>query len=382
MFIFDLQLFGGGKGGSTTVQSYQPTEQEQRLQKQAADYSEAVAPNALWLNDQAKSLLANSIGSTQVDFNKLNNTAQGLITNSQSGVSSLLNGELPSAYQQNMEDSIKKGVQNSMGTMLTDLGNRGVLNSSVTNAGISGINDSAANAMTNAYQQNIGLLSQLYGQQNDTATKGITAGAAAQEAAQQPALNLWNASLGLNGATTGVLGSIAGQGTKTASSDTSGNGLFGQVLGGLATGAGSAWCFTADTKVRTPVGDIPIKNLRVGDTVICPKDGTAENDAEGTVLETMQPHYSDVYALVCTDASNHKHCVSTTLTQPFMGADGTFITLDKLDAGHTKLIYGGQPVTVLSIIYSGERKVYDLKVSGPNAYYANGFIARGGTTEW
>lgn len=382
MFIFDLQLFGGGKGGSTTVQSYQPTEQEQRLQKQAADYSEAVAPNALWLNDQAKSLLANSIGSTQVDFNKLNNTAQGLITNSQSGVSSLLNGELPSAYQQNMEDSIKKGVQNSMGTMLTDLGNRGVLNSSVTNAGISGINDSAANAMTNAYQQNIGLLSQLYGQQNDTATKGITAGAAAQEAAQQPALNLWNASLGLNGATTGVLGSIAGQGTKTASSDTSGNGLFGQVLGGLATGAGSAWCFTADTKVRTPAGDILIKDLRVGDTVICPKDGTAENDAEGTVLETMQPHYSEVYALVCTDASNHKHCVSTTLTQPLMGADGTFITLDKLDVGHTKLIYGGQSVTVLSIIHSGERKVYDLKVSGPNAYYADGFIAKGGTIEW
>ena len=382
MFIFDLQLFGGGKGGSTTVQSYQPTEQEQRLQKQAADYSEAVAPNALWLNDQAKSLLANSIGSTQVDFNKLNNTAQGLITNSQSGVSSLLNGELPSTYQQNMEDSIKKGVQNSMGTMLTDLGNRGVLNSSVTNAGISGINDSAANAMTNAYQQNIGLLSQLYGQQNDTATKGITAGAAAQEAAQQPALNLWNASLGLNGATTGVLGSIAGQGTKTASSDTSGNGLFGQVLGGLATGAGSAWCFTADTKVRTPAGDIPIKDLRVGDAVICPKDGTAENDAEGTVLETMRPHYSEIYALVCTDASNHKHCVSTTLTQPLMGADGTFITLDKLDVGHTKLIYGGQPVTVLSIIYSGERKVYDLKVSGSNAYYADGFIARGGTTEW
>ena len=47
----------GKKGGSTTVQSYKPTEQEIRLQKQAADYAEAVAPNALWLNNVAQGLL-------------------------------------------------------------------------------------------------------------------------------------------------------------------------------------------------------------------------------------------------------------------------------------------------------------------------------------
>ncbi|WP_367890970.1 hypothetical protein [uncultured Megasphaera sp.] len=33
------------------------------------------------------------------------------------------------------------------------------------------------------------------------------------------------------------------------------------------------------------------------------------------------------------------------------------------------------------MVYSGERKVYDLQVSGENNYYADGFIAKGGSTD-
>jgi hypothetical protein len=242
MFKIILQLHGGSKGGSTTVESYKPTDEEKRLQKMEADYSEAVAPNALYLNNKAKDLLTNSIGETQVDYNALNNTAQNQIANSQSGVQGLINGELPSAYQTNMENSIKSGVTNSVGNLLNSAGSRGVLNSSVTNAGLKDIDDSAATAMTNAYNNNISTLSQLYGQQQSGATAGITAGAAAQEAAQQPATNLWNASLGLNSSTLGALNALAGQGTKTATTNntTTTSGLFGSLLGGLSAGAGSA----------------------------------------------------------------------------------------------------------------------------------------------
>lgn len=374
------------KGSSTTnVQSYTPTAQEVRLQEQAADYSEAVAPNALWLNDTARGLLQNSIGDTQVDFNSLNQTAQSQIANAQSGVSSLINGELPSAYQENMENSIKSGVNNSMGTLLTDVGNRGILNSSVTSKGISDINDAASEAMSNAYTSNIGLLSQLYGQQTSSATSGITAGAAAQEAAQQPALNLWNASLGLNsGGTLGALNAVSGQGTTTATTNTSGgSGLFGGVLSGLA-GNSSLFCFAEETNVQTPSGDKEIKRIKAGDKVICPcvdQDGTVTTKEE-TVEKTMQPRYSDVYIVIAKDTTNKKHYVNTTLTQPLMTEDGKFITVNKITLGHKLKMAGGNTADVMSVVYSGERKVYDLKVTGENNYYADGFIAKGGTNEW
>ena len=65
---------GGGKGGSsTTVQAYQPTEEEKQLWRLQAQYQEAVMPNALKLNEKAGNLLWDTIGDTQVDYNALNN---------------------------------------------------------------------------------------------------------------------------------------------------------------------------------------------------------------------------------------------------------------------------------------------------------------------
>ncbi|MEG2583916.1 MAG: Hint domain-containing protein [Oscillospiraceae bacterium] len=319
-----------------------------------------------------------------MDYNALNNIAQQQIASSQAGVNNLANGVLPAAYQQNMENSIKSGVQNNMGNMLTDLGNRGVLSSSVTNKGVQGINDSAATAMANSYNQNIGTLSQLYGQQQQGATAGITAGAAAQEAAQHPALNLWTASLGLNGANTGALSAIAGQGTKTVTGNDGGGGLFGNLLGGLATGAGGAWaCFTGVTKINTPDGEKNIDRISVGDKVICINIANGKCvDTVETVTQVMKPRYSDVYTIICESDSNAKSYVNTTLTQPFMKADGTFVLAGKIDVGNTKILHDGQPVMVKGIVLSGERKVYDIKLTGENNYYADGFVAKGATNEW
>lgn len=79
-FSFDLQMFGGGKGGSTTnVQAYEPSEYELELQKAQADYANAIAPNALWLNNVARGVLQDSLGTVQVDFNELNKQAQDRI---------------------------------------------------------------------------------------------------------------------------------------------------------------------------------------------------------------------------------------------------------------------------------------------------------------
>ena len=226
-------------GGSTTVNNtstYTPTEYELQLQKAQAQYANAISPNSLWLNDTARNILQNSIGAVQVDFNGLNNQAQQQINQAQAGYNDLAQGKLPTAYLQNMQDAIQSGVQNSYGKLLNQSAQNGVLNSSVTSQGLNDISKNVANTMAQNYSNNISQLGNIYGNKINSATSGITTAAAAQEAAQQPALNLWNASLGLNGSTTSALAAAAGKGTTTSSSTqhtSGGGGLLSGLMGGL-----------------------------------------------------------------------------------------------------------------------------------------------------
>lgn len=226
-------------GGSTTVNNtstYTPTEYELQLQKAQANYANAISPNSLWLNDTARNILQNSIGAVQVDFNGLNNAAQSQINQAQQGYNNLAQGKLPEAYLQNMQDAIQSGVQNSYGKLLNRSAQNGVLNSSVTSQGLNDISKNVSDTMAQNYNNNISQLSNIYGNQINSATSGITTAAAAQEAAQQPALNLWNASLGLNGSTTSALAAAAGKGTTTSSSTqrtSGGGGLLSGLMGGL-----------------------------------------------------------------------------------------------------------------------------------------------------
>ena len=369
------------KGSSnTTVQSYQPTEQEIRLQKQAADYAEAVSPNALWLNTVARNVLQDSLGTIQVDYNQLAQQATQQAQAAQQGVAGLTQGVLPSAYQQNMEASLMSGVNNTVGNAINSLAQRGVLNSSVTNQAMNDISKNVSDTMAQQYQNNIATLNGLYGQQSSLAGTPITLNAAAQEAAQTPAINLWNASMGLNSnGTLGALNAVSGQGTTTSTTNTSGgSGFLGSLFTGAANSAVSAWaCFAGDTKVKTPNGDKYIRHLKVADEVIAYNPETDAKEV-AVVTEVMEPKISECYAVVCEKASQDKNAVFTTLTQPLLTEDGKFVTVNVMRIG-TKLKNSG---AVIGIIYSGERNVYDIKVSGPNTYYANGLIAKGGTFEW
>lgn len=374
----------GKKGGSsTTVQSYKPTEQEIRLQKAAADYSEAIAPNALWLNGVARGLLQDSLGTIQVDYNQLLSNANQQTAAAQQGVANLTQGILPSAYQQNMENAIRSGVNNTMGSTLSGLGARGILNSSVTNTALNDISKNAADTMAQQYQSNIDKLNGLYGQQASLAGQNITTSAAAQEAAQQPALNLWNASLGLNsGGTLGALNAMKGTGTTTSTTSQSGGGgvlgsLFNAGLG-MATGSyGSLWCFVGETPIKTDTGAKAICDVSVGDKILT-YDHVRDRQCVEEVVEVMEPQDSEVYMVVCQDEKGNVRDVITTLTQPLMKADGTWRDVAMLRIGDNLKNVG----KVKSVIFNGTRKVYDMKLTGKNTYYANGFVAKGATNEW
>ena len=371
------------KGNTTTqVQSYTPTAEEIRLQKQAADYSEAVAPNALHLNNTAANLLWDSLGSTKVNFNDLNKNAQKQINSANSTVQGLINGQLPTAYEENMQSVINRGVQNSAGNLLNGLAQKGVINSSVMNQGMKDISDSAANAMADSYTQNIGLLSQLAGQQTDQATAGITAAAAAQEAAQAPALNLWNASLGLNsGGTIGALNAASGKGTTTATTKDSGGGFWGGLASGVGSGLIGLFCFIGSTKVDTPHGKVKIRDIKKGDKVISYNPETGEDEIT-EVLKVSEPVLEKVFAIQTLDVDGNTHHVVTTKSQPLMRPDGSYVTLKNIIIGQTELKGVG---IVKLIAYNGKQPVYDLCVTGSgnyHNYYANDFIAQDGSELW
>lgn len=365
-FQINIQLHK--KSSNTTVSSYEPTEAEERLQETAADYAEAVSPNALWLNEVAADLLEDSLGTVQVDYDNLLSTAQNYTSEAQEGVSSLTSGELPSAYQEAMEASISSGVENTLGSTLSDLASRGVLSSSVANTSINEISDSVADTMAENYLNSIDTLNSLYGQEASLAANQITNAAAAQEAAQTPALNLWNASLGLNSSTTSALSSLSGTGTTTTT--TSGGSSSGLLSGLLYN------CFTEDTKITTPDGKKYIRHIEAGDEVTAYNPETGEEETV-TVEAVMEPHYDEVYNVVCKDSDGVSRFVSVNLDQTMLDEDGEFQQVATMRIG-TKLKNVG---TVTAIAYSGNRKVYDIRLPEPNVFYANDFIVEGGN-DW
>ena len=376
MFELILQLHKKGGGSNTTVQSYQPTAEERKLMGLSADYAEYVMPNAQKLNDSAANMFFESLGDTQVDYKTLLEQAQQQTSAAQQGVADLTRGKRPKVYVQNMTDAISSGVENTMGNALSSLAGRGVLSSSVTTQAMNDISKNVSDTMAQQYLNNVSTLNGLYGQQATLAGQNIANSAAAQEAAQTPAMNAWNMSLGLGSATNSALAAVGGRGTTTSTVQNSGSGgLFGGILTGLAGSAG-LFCFSEDTKVKTPDGEKFIRHIKPGDKVMAYSEDS--DDKETEVYDALVPVYSDVYVVVCDAAKGKKNYVSTTLTQPLLTADGDFVEVSMLRIG-TELKNAGR---VRGIVYSGERKVYDLKLASGEAYYANGFVAKGATDEW
>ena len=108
-------------------------------------------------------------------------------------------------------------------------------------------NIAALKYMLEVFQSRTGALSAWNGTWNEAFNRlgtGIALDTAAQEGAQNPALRLWNASVGLNQSATGVLAALAGQGTKTTTTRESGGDFFSGLLssatnafvGGLGSG--------------------------------------------------------------------------------------------------------------------------------------------------
>ena len=170
MFKFNSSLGGGnlssGGGGGSSSSSYTPSKQELQIM----DY---MAQNAEQAQTGIGSLLGQFNEGVQSDtFKNLLSNSLNQIQSGQNLTSQLTQGQLPTAYTDNMTNAIKTGVNNTVGSAINSLGNRGVLNSSVTNKAMNDIEKNVSDTMAQQYSNNIGQLAGLANQQIGAATAG------------------------------------------------------------------------------------------------------------------------------------------------------------------------------------------------------------------
>ena len=104
-----------------------------------------------------------------------------------------------------------------------------------------GHNLSSLEQLTRMYQlrlQTVGTWNNTWEGVLANSSRKILLSTAAQEALQQPAIRLWNASTGLNQSATGVLVALSNQGTRTQTQSSSGNFLGGVLSAGLTAFTG------------------------------------------------------------------------------------------------------------------------------------------------
>lgn len=87
-------------------------------------------------------------------FNQLNNSGN-VISDSINNLKTLSYGDLPQQYKDNITTAMANAMNQTIGNKINDLAQRGVINSSVATKSLSDINNAAANAYAQNYNQSM-----------------------------------------------------------------------------------------------------------------------------------------------------------------------------------------------------------------------------------
>lgn len=484
MLKFNLQLFGGGKKSKVVSTSAKVPEASSEEKKILANEMGWLS-NALGVSNNLMNLANGQINNSQVtpDYNGLlqaalsgtqqaGQTVSGLIPQVQNGVtgannanngyiggignamqtfregnkyldsdyqkamannagimSGLLSGDLPSAYAQNRQKALQSDLDATMGSTLSSLADRGIINSSVANQSMNDISKNAANALAANYTSDmgtaanlansaysnqlnglngrVGLLSDLYsgelsgigqqagltgnnvsnilnganaqgslaGQQASLANQPIDSAAAAQSDAASTPLNYFNAAIGLQNPNLSLYDSMSGHRYAVATPGQTyvkqgSGGWFGNLLGTAANSAAAFYaCFPAGTLVSTGYEDVPIEKMREGDTVVIQGGHMAHVKKVHDMGEQMTYNVETVPSI---DGTIRK--VTTTPTEVFLTPEGRK-PLSALKAG-MKVWTVDSFRRLAHVTKNKAERVYELELDDDSAlFYANGFAA-------
>lgn len=483
MLKFNLQLFGGGKKSkvvSTSAKVPAASSEEKQVLSNEMDWLN----NAMGVSRNLMNLANGQIQNSQVapDYNSLlqaalsgtqqaGQTVSGLLPQVQSGVtgandanngyisgignamqtyqegnkyldsdyqkamannadtmSGLLSGQLPSAYAQNRQKALQSDLDSTMGSTLSSLADRGIINSSVANQSMNDISKNAANALANSYSSDMaqaaglansaynnqlnglngraGLLSGLYsgelsgigqqagltgnnvsnilngasaqsslaGQQANLANQPIDTAAAAQSNAASTPLNYFNAAVGLQSPNLSLYDSMSGHRYAVATPGQTyvkqgSGGWFGNLLGTAANAAAAYYaCFPAGTMIATDCGEIPIEKMAEGDTVIIQGGHTAKVKKVHDMGDQVTYNVETV-----PDIDDRVRKVTTTATEVFLTPEGRK-PLSALKAGMKVWTVDSFRRLAHVTKNKAKQRVYELELDDDRAlFYADGF---------
>lgn len=484
MLKFNLQLFGGGKKSKVVSTSAKVPEASSE-EKQVLANEMGWLSNALGVSKNLMNLANGQINNNQVapDYNSLlqgalsgtrqaGQTVSGLIPQVQNGVtgannanngyiggignamqtfregnkyldsdyqkamannagimSGLLSGDLPSAYAQNRQKALQSDLDATMGSTLSSLADRGIINSSVAGQAMNDISKNAANSLASSYTNDMntaaglannaynnqlnglngraGLMSNLYsgqlsgigqqagltgnnvsnilnganaqgslaGQQASLANQPIDTAAAAQSNAASTPLNYFNAAIGMQNPNLSLYDSMSGHRYAVATPGQTyvkqgSGGWFGNLLGTAANSAAAFYaCFPAGTLVSTGYEDVPIEKMREGDTVVIQGGHMAHVKKVHDMGEQMTYNVETVPSI---DGTIRK--VTTTPTEVFLTPEGRK-PLSALKAG-MKVWTVDSFRRLAHVTKNKAERVYELELDDDSAlFYANGFAA-------
>jgi hypothetical protein len=124
-------------------------------------------------------------------------------------------------------------------------------------------------------------------------------------------------------------------------------------------------CFTFETKVLTPKGELQISEIKVGDDVICFDENG--NLFESKVTETFKHEDKQVHLYVFSDG----YTVNSTKNHPFYTKNG-FTEIGNLNIGESVIDINGKEIYLLEIIDMGIQSVFNIEVEKYHTYIANG----------
>lgn len=355
--------FKGGSSTTTKRNIPKQTDQEKTLQTGLYDFGLSGLGNATKYQNQANAALGNTL---DLNWDNLYGGYTNTMNGVNSGYNNLLSGNLPTAYSDARKATLTNDLTGTFGNAINNLGNRGILNSSVTNSAFNNIGQNAANSLNASYSTDMNNYANILGNTANNAANQLTNAATAQQNsyyAPSQLFNYANNSLnsGQNLFNTLYSGRMGTSGTTTTQNGSSG---LWSALGGL--GAAGVLCFVAGTKIATPDGDKNIEDIQIGDKVI------SLNGSVESVIELQEPFISpNDYMLIETKTAQ----IRPTSTQPFMTTEGYLLPHQLLGK---KLVGLDKTEDVLSV-QGGQLKelVYDFKCTGANVYFANGFAAKG-----
>jgi hypothetical protein len=135
-------------------------------------------------------------------------------------------------------------------------------------------------------------------------------------------------------------------------------------------GIGNGTCFTLDTPIWTPGGEIPIGELRAGERVVSFHEKSGDIDYKDEIVEVHEHEATGYYTLEFDHG-----IVNVTPEHPFMVEFGKFTTADWLRLGDTvkSHTHRWHDSTLRKIRWNSDRKikVRNLHVKLNHTYFAN-----------